>query len=169
MISVPSFLDVVIFSFEVVGCAHFHDTPLLLIVLMLSFMVIVIAEGSKSAAVSGGVAPSKPLKQPSQKKDAPPIASSVVTSDKKGGDRPSDKERKKDVPPPRMQFDDKSRVEKAKRRAMVNQTEARNRVELFRHLPQYERGSQLPDLESKFFQLESMHPAIYKVSTNPQS
>lgn len=62
-----------------------------------------------------------------------------------------------------MQFDDKSRVEKAKRRAVVNQTEARNRVELFRHLPQYEQGTQLPDLESKFFQLEPMHPAVYKV------
>ncbi|XP_015883076.3 uncharacterized protein LOC107418895 [Ziziphus jujuba] len=121
------------------------------------------AEGSKSVAVSGAVAPSKPVKQPPQKKNAPLVASSVAASDKKGGDRPSEKERKKDVPPPRMQFDDKGRVEKAKRRAMVNQTEARNRVELFRHLPQYERGSQLPDLESKFFQLESMHPAIYKV------
>lgn len=124
-----------------------------------------IAEGSKFTAVSGGVAPSKPVKQPSQKKEAPPVASSVAASDKKGGDRPSEKERKKDVPHPRMQFDDKNRVEKAKRRAMFNQTEARNRVELFLHLPQYERGTQLPDIESKFFQLESMHPAVYKVST----
>lgn len=125
--------------------------------------VNLIAEGGKSAAVSGGVAPSKPTKQPSQKKETPLVASSVAALDKKGGDRPPEKERKKDVPPPRLQFDDKSRVEKAKRRAMVNQTEARNRVELFRHLPQYEHGTQLPDLESKFFQLESMHPAVYKV------
>ncbi|PRQ16456.1 hypothetical protein RchiOBHm_Chr7g0184441 [Rosa chinensis] len=124
------------------------------------------AEGRKPTPVSGGGATSKPVKQSSQKKemqkkDTPGVASSVVASDKKGGDRPTD--RRKDVPPPRMQFDDKSRVEKAKRRAVVNQTEAKNRVELFRHLPQYERGTQLPDLESKFFQLDPMHPAIYKV------
>ncbi|XP_028095657.1 probable translation initiation factor eIF-2B subunit delta isoform X2 [Camellia sinensis] len=123
--------------------------------------------GKKSAAASGGVAPvpgqtSKSVKQPSQKKDGP-VASSVAASEKKGGDRPPDKDRKKDVPPPRMQFDDKTRVGKAKRRAVVNQTEARNRVELFRHLPQYEHGTQLPDLEAKFFQLEPMHPAVYKV------
>ncbi|XP_037492112.1 translation initiation factor eIF-2B subunit delta isoform X2 [Jatropha curcas] len=62
-----------------------------------------------------------------------------------------------------MQYDDKSRVDKAKKRAVVKQTEARSRVELFRHLPQYERGTQLPDLESKFFQLDPMHPAVYKV------
>lgn len=126
----------------------------------------IIAEGRKPTPVSGGAAPSKPVKQSlqkkeTQKKDTPTVASSVVASDKKGGDRPAD--RRKDVPPPRMQFDDKSRVEKAKRRAVVNQTEAKNRVELFRHLPQYERGTQLPDLESKFFQLDPMHPAIYKV------
>lgn len=62
-----------------------------------------------------------------------------------------------------MQYDDKSRVEKAKRRAVVKQTEARNRVELFRHLPQYEHGSQLPDLEARFFHLSPVHPAVYKV------
>lgn len=120
-------------------------------------------EGDKSTAVSGGPVPSKPLKQPSLKKDAPPVASSIAASDKKGGDRPPEKERKKDVPPPRMQFDDKSRVEKAKRRAVIIKTEARNRVELFRHLPQYEHGTQLPDLESRFFQLDPVHPAVYKV------
>ncbi|XP_050375981.1 probable translation initiation factor eIF-2B subunit delta [Argentina anserina] len=122
------------------------------------------ADGRKLTPVSGGG--SKPVKQSSQKKemqkkDTPGIASSVVASDKKGGDRATD--RRKDVPPPRMQFDDKSRVEKAKRRAVVNQTETKNRVELFRHLPQYEWGTQLPDLESKIFQLDSVHPAIYKV------
>ncbi|KAL4633285.1 hypothetical protein ACB092_04G112300 [Castanea dentata] len=121
------------------------------------------AEGNKSAAVSQGAAPVKPVKQPAQKKDGPPVSVSVVSFDKKGGDRPPEKERKKDVPAPRMQFDDKSRVQKAKKHAVVKQTEARNRVELFRHLPQYEHGTQLPDLESKFFQLDPVHPAIYKV------
>ncbi|XP_068305777.1 uncharacterized protein [Pyrus communis] len=120
-------------------------------------------EGKKPAAVTGGGTSGKTAKSTKQKKDTPQVAASVAASDKKGGDRPPDKERKKDVPPPRMQFDDKSRVEKAKRRAVVNQIEAKNRVELFRHLPQYERGTQLPDLESKFFQLDPMHPAIYKV------
>ncbi|KAK3225612.1 hypothetical protein Dsin_005474 [Dipteronia sinensis] len=120
-------------------------------------------EGNKSAAALGGATSGKPTKQASQKKDDPSVVSSIVGADKKTGDRSVDKERKKDVPPPRMQFDDKNRVEKAKKRAMFNQTEARNRVELFRHLPQYEHGSQLPHLESKFFQLDSMHPAVYKV------
>lgn len=119
--------------------------------------------------MSEGVATSKPVKkqqQPSHKKDAPPPTSSIAASDRKGGDHAPEKERRKDVPPPRMQFDDKSRVEKAKRRAVVNKTEARNQVELFRHLPQYERGNQLPDLESKIFQLDPMHPAVYKVVHN---
>ncbi|KAF2592385.1 hypothetical protein F2Q70_00043649 [Brassica cretica] len=57
-------------------------------------------------------------------------------------------------------YDDESRVVKAKRRAVVKQTEAKNRVELFRHLPQYEHGTQLPDLETKFFLLDPMHPAV---------
>lgn len=122
------------------------------------------AEGNKStAAASGGVASVKASKQPTQKKDVASAAPSVAASEKKGSDRALEKDRKKDAPAPRMQFDDKSRVEKAKRRAVVNQTEARNRVELFRHLPEYEQGTQLPDLESKFFQLEPMHPAVYKV------
>lgn len=124
------------------------------------------AEGNISVAASGG-APSvqtgKVVKQPRQKKDGPPVTSSVAASEKKGGDRPPEKERKKDVPPPRMQFDDKTRVDKAKKRSVVKQTEVRKRVELFRHLPQYERGTQLPDLETKFFQLDPMHPAVYKV------
>lgn len=119
--------------------------------------------GSKSATVSGGGAPSKPVKQPSHRKNAVSVVPSVAVSEKKGSERAPEKERKKDVPPPRMQFDDKNRVEKAKKRSVVHQTEAIYRVELFRHLPQYEHGTQLPDLESKFFQLEPMHPAIYKV------
>ncbi|KAI3976856.1 hypothetical protein MKX01_008714 [Papaver californicum] len=120
------------------------------------------AEGSKG--VAGGPAPvtSKPakaVKQPLQRKEV----SQVATSEKKVSDRSTEKDRKKDVPHPRMQFDDIKSVEKAKRRAVVKQTEARNRVELFRHLPQYEHGTQLPDLESKFFSLDPMHPSIYKV------
>lgn len=120
------------------------------------------ADGGKLSAAASGLAsakPSKPVKAPTPKTDS----SSVAASEKKGGDRPLDKDRKKDVPQPRMQFDDRSRVEKAKRRAIVVQTEARNRVELFRHLPQYEHGTRLPDLESKFFQLDQVHPAVYKV------
>lgn len=129
---------------------------------------VLIAEGKKSAAASGGVAPvrdqtGKSQEQPLQKKAGPPVASSVAASEKKGGDRPPEKDRKKDMPP-RLQFDDKNRVDKAKRHAVVKQTEARNRVELFRHLPQYEHGTQLPDLEAKFFQLDVVHSAVYKVS-----
>ncbi|XP_022987306.1 translation initiation factor eIF-2B subunit delta-like isoform X2 [Cucurbita maxima] len=109
-----------------------------------------------------GNAPGKVVKQSLAMKDNNAMPS-VAPTDKRGGDRTLDKERKKDAPPPRMQFDDKNRVEKAKKRAVFNQTEARNRVELFRHLPQYEQGTQLPDLVSKFFQLDPIHPAIYKV------
>lgn len=122
-------------------------------------------EMSKATAAASGVGTSgsskqaKAAKASSQNKDN----ASVAASEKKGGDRQSEKDRKKDVPHPRMQFDDRTRVEKAKKRAVVKQTEARKRVELFRHLPQYEHGTQLPDLESKFFQLEPMHPAVYKV------
>ncbi|XP_006345335.1 translation initiation factor eIF-2B subunit delta-like [Solanum tuberosum] len=105
----------------------------------------------------------KPAKQPPQKKDGGQMMSSAAISETKGGDRPPEKDRKKDVPAPRMQFDDKNRVEKAKKRALVKKIEARNRVELFRHLPQYEQGTQLPDLESRFFHLDTMHPAVYKV------
>ncbi|XP_042402030.1 translation initiation factor eIF-2B subunit delta-like [Zingiber officinale] len=101
--------------------------------------------------------------KPSQKKDAPQVTAPSVSSEKKIVDRPIEKDRKKDVPPPRMQFDDKHKVEKVKRRAMVNQFEAKNRVELFRHLPQYIHGTQLPDLEAKFFQLDAVHPSVYKV------
>ncbi|GAV65967.1 IF-2B domain-containing protein [Cephalotus follicularis] len=126
-----------------------------------------LGEGNKSATVSGSAVAGVPVRQPSQKKDGDshnhPVAPSIATPEKKGGDRPIEKERKKDAPPPRMQFDDKNRVEKAKRRSVVNPTEVRNRVELFQHLPQYEHGTLLPDLESKFFQLDPVHPAVYKV------
>ncbi|KAI3452124.1 hypothetical protein Pfo_008789 [Paulownia fortunei] len=120
-------------------------------------------EVSKTSAAAGVNAANantgKPVKAVSQRKDS----SSVAASEKKGGDRQIDKDRKKDVPHPRMQFDDANRVEKAKKRSVVKQTEARNRVELFRHLPQYEHGTRLTDLESKFFQLDPVHPAVYKV------
>nr|GEU62984.1 initiation factor 2B-related protein [Tanacetum cinerariifolium] len=123
------------------------------------------AEGKKAGATSGvSATTSKPVKQPKQKKDVTLLASSNAVPEKKGGDKSLEKDRKKDtVPNPRMQFDDKSRVEKAKKRSVVQQTEARNRVEMFRHLPQYERANQLSDLESKFFQLDHVHPAIYEV------
>lgn len=123
------------------------------------------AEGGKAPLVSSGsvastnVKAAKPVKPSSQKNDVAVAAAGL--SEKKGGQ--TEKDRKKDAPHPRMQYDDESRVVKAKRRAVVKQTEAKNRVELFRHLPQYEHGTQLPDLETKFFQLDPMHPAVYKV------
>lgn len=124
-------------------------------------------EGKKPAAASGRVAfgheSSNNVKQPMQKKDVPHAAPAVGPLEKKGSERLPQKDRKKDVPPPRKQFDDKSRVGKAKRHLLVKQSEAKNRVELFRHLPQYEHGNQLPDLEAKFFQHDPMHPAVYKV------
>ncbi|CAN4082804.1 unnamed protein product [Withania somnifera] len=117
-------------------------------------------EGTKTAtAAPENLNPVKIAKGASQKKESPPVA----PPEKKGSDRATDKDRKKDVPHPRMQFDDKSRVEKAKKRSVVKQTEAKNRVELFRHLPQYEHGTRLPELESKFFQLDPVHPAVFKV------
>ncbi|CAL9060399.1 uncharacterized protein LOC135678097 [Musa acuminata AAA Group] len=124
--------------------------------------------GVKLSAAPGGAVPAnikqgKVVKPPAQKKDGPQVANPSVSSEKKVVDRPPEKDRKKDVPPPRMQFDDIHRVEKAKRRAVVYQFEAKNRVELFRHLPQYIHGTQLPDLETKFFQLDPMHPSVYKV------
>ncbi|XWS37690.1 hypothetical protein CRYUN_Cryun19dG0066600 [Craigia yunnanensis] len=121
------------------------------------------SQRAEKAASKGGAASSKPVKQPLQKKDVPPVAASIAASERIGVDRPAEKERKKDVPPPRMQFDDESRVGKAKRRSVLNQSEARNRVELFRHLPPHKNGTQLPYLESKFFELNEKHPAVYKV------
>ncbi|WZZ46779.1 hypothetical protein YC2023_043038 [Brassica napus] len=67
-----------------------------------------------------------------------------------------------DVPQAQMQYDDKSRVDKAKRRSVVEQTESKNKVELFLHLPQYERGNQLPNLSSNIFTLDTIHQAVYK-------
>lgn len=131
-------------------------------VLMLLDIVLYPAEGSKAVAESGGAAPGKSTKQSSQKKGGPSCASPVAI-DKKAGDRPFKKDRKKDAPSPRRQFDDKSRMEKARKRAVVNPTESRNIVELFQHVPQYEHGAQLSNLESKFFHLGSVHPAVFEV------
>ncbi|RLN39938.1 translation initiation factor eIF-2B subunit delta isoform X1 [Panicum miliaceum] len=123
-------------------------------------------EAGKSAGAASVAGPvtSKQAKSAknAHKKDVPQAASTVA-SEKKVTERLPERERKLDAPHPRMQFDDVHKVEKAKKRAVVNQSEARNRVELFRHLPQYVHGTQLPDLESKFFQLEPMHPSVYKV------
>ncbi|PIN12791.1 Translation initiation factor 2B, delta subunit (eIF-2Bdelta/GCD2) [Handroanthus impetiginosus] len=118
-------------------------------------------EGNRTSAPAGSnpTNTGKSVKPVPQKKDN----SSVAASERKSGDRQADKDRKKDVPQPRMQFDDENRVEKAKKRSVVKQTEARNRVELFRHLPQYEHGTRLPELEAKFFSLSPVHPAVFKV------
>ncbi|CAI9110001.1 OLC1v1009953C2 [Oldenlandia corymbosa var. corymbosa] len=121
-------------------------------------------DGGKTPAAPSGVASAnantgKAAKASLQRKDSSP----VPVAEKRCNDRPVDKDRKKDVPHPRMQFDDKNRVEKAKKRSVVKQTEAKNIVELFRHLPQYEHGTRLTELESKLFQLDPVHPAVYKV------
>ncbi|XP_073006106.1 uncharacterized protein [Typha latifolia] len=121
------------------------------------------AAAKEAGMVNPNIKHTKLVKPSSPRKDGPQGFVPVASSEKKIVDRLPEKDRKKDVPHPRMQFDDIHRVEKAKRRAIVSQFEARNRVELFRHLPQYVHGTQLPDLESKFFQLEPMHPSVYKV------
>ncbi|KAG0478848.1 hypothetical protein HPP92_013567 [Vanilla planifolia] len=121
-------------------------------------------KGKPLATASGGAVANskqdKAVRLDSQKKDG---LQETASAFEKGLKHNPDKDRKKEVPQPSMQFDDRSRVEKAKRRAVVNQFEARNRVELFRHLPQYEHGTQLPYLESKFFHLDHIHPSVYKV------
>ncbi|KAJ9173087.1 hypothetical protein P3X46_016261 [Hevea brasiliensis] len=93
---------------------------------------------------------------------APPAASGAVSSanakSAKAAKPPSQKNDNVTVAP-----SEKKGMEKAKKCAVVKQNEARNIVGLFRHLPQYEHGTQLPDLELKFFQLDPMHPAVYKV------
>lgn len=93
------------------------------------------------------------------KKEGLPVASSV--SEKKAV--VVEKDKRMDVPQTQMQYDDRSRVEKAKKRAVVEQTESKNKVELFLHLPQYERANQLPNLSSNIFTLDTIHHAVYKV------
>ncbi|KFK36052.1 hypothetical protein AALP_AA4G071600 [Arabis alpina] len=116
-------------------------------------------EGSRRADDSGRAKPGKATKQPQPKKEGLPATSSV--SEKTAVT--VEKERRMDVPQTQMQYDDKSRVEKAKKRAVVEQTESKNKVELFLHLPQYERGNQLPKLSSDIFTLDTIHHAVYKV------
>ncbi|KAL1563227.1 cyclin-B1-2-like [Salvia divinorum] len=88
-------------------------------------------EGSRTAGVDSANA-RKSVKPAPQRKDN----SSVTASEKKSSGHQTYKHRKKDVPHPRMQFDDQNRVKKAKKQSLVKQAEARNIVELFRHLPQ---------------------------------
>jgi len=99
------------------------------------------------------------------KKDNAPEKKGGAQAPEKKISTDKEKEKKKDVPAPRLQFDDEQRVAKAKRRSLVVQTETKNRVELFRHLPQFVHGTQLPSLEAKFFQDDASHPhpAVYQV------
>ncbi|KAJ7515857.1 hypothetical protein O6H91_22G031800 [Diphasiastrum complanatum] len=128
--------------------------------------IAAIADGNVANEVKSSK-PSSQKKGLSEKKpavfsDKKPVVSSdkkpVVSSDKKSAEKASEKDKRKDIPAPRMQFDDEQRVAKAKRRSLIEQTEAKNRVELFRHLPQFLHGTQLPSLESKFFHEDPLHP-----------
>lgn len=85
--------------------------------------------------------------------------------ERKGSDKSVEKERKKEVPAPRKQYDDTEKVQKGKKKSLIEQIETKNRVELFRHLPQFVYGTQLPSLEAKFFQDDATHPhpAVYQV------
>lgn len=124
------------------------------------FMFCFFLEGAKVAA-GGESSQPKSLKG---KKDAV-SEKKGAHHERKGSDKSSEKEKKKEVPAPRLQFDDMEKVAKAKRRSIVEQTETKNRVELFRHLPQFVYGTQLPSLEAKFFQDDATHPhpAVYQV------
>ncbi|KAG6424036.1 hypothetical protein SASPL_114446 [Salvia splendens] len=115
-------------------------------------------EGSRTARVDSANA-GKTVKPAPQRKDN----SSVAASEIKRRDSQTDKGRKKDFPNPRMQFGDENRFDKTKKRSVVKQAEARKIVELFRHLPQYDHGAKLTHLESNFFRLAPIHPAVYKV------
>jgi translation initiation factor eIF-2B subunit delta len=99
-----------------------------------------------------------PLKKDAMTQNNPPDA-----SDKRTGERHPERDQKKDAPQPRMQIDDAHRVEKAKRRSVVSQSETQKRVEFFRHLPPYTPSTLLSDIESKSFLLEAIRPSIYKV------
>ncbi|CAA0829172.1 NagB/RpiA/CoA transferase-like superfamily protein [Striga hermonthica] len=57
----------------------------------------------------------KPAKLIPLRKENTPVAA----FEKRGGERQLDKDRKKDIPHPRMQFNDENKVEKAKKRSMV--------------------------------------------------
>ncbi|CAK9205721.1 unnamed protein product [Sphagnum troendelagicum] len=121
-----------------------------------------------TTGAEGGIGQStvqKESKAQKAKKEHVPERKGPQPSEKKGTDKMPEKEKKKEVPAPRLQFDDQQKVAKAKRRSLVEQTETKNRVELFRHLPQYVHGTQLPALEAKFFHDDTMqpHPAVYQV------
>ncbi|KAH9617312.1 hypothetical protein KSS87_016186 [Heliosperma pusillum] len=115
----------------------------------------------EAAGVTGKLA--KVNKLALQKKNAAFVPSSVGVSEMRGGDRPSEKEKKKGNPTPSMQYDDKSKVDKAKNRSLVKHAEANNRVDLFGHLPQYKYKNELSDIESRFFEFNQVHPAVFKV------
>ncbi|KAG0557442.1 hypothetical protein KC19_11G130500 [Ceratodon purpureus] len=120
-------------------------------------------EGAAGTGAAGG--DNSQPKNSKGKKDVVSEKKGAQAPERKGTDKSSEKEKKMEVPAPRLQFDDKERVAKAKRRSLVEQTETKNRVELFRHLPQFVYGTQLPSLEAKFFQdcATHPHPAVYKV------
>jgi translation initiation factor eIF-2B subunit delta len=124
--------------------------------------MLLLAAAGKGAA--GGDTSAQPQGSKGKKDNALEKKGSQA-SERKGSDKSIEKEKKKEVPAPRLQFDDKERVAKAKRRSLVEQTETKNRVELFRHLPQFVYGTQLPSLEAKFFQDDATHPhpAVYQV------
>ncbi|KAL8263128.1 hypothetical protein R6Q59_024477 [Mikania micrantha] len=109
------------------------------------------AQRAAKASASDPSQTSKPVKQANQKKA---VYSSVVHEKKC---KPPGNDKKKN-----LQFDDETRVENVNKRSVAKQTEARNGVDLFRHLPQ-ERRTQLSDLGSLFFRIDDVHPAVYKV------
>jgi len=123
--------------------------------------MLLLLAGSKGAVGGDATAQSKSK----GKKENILEKKGAQSSERKVTEKSGEKEKKKEIPAPRLQFDDKERVAKAKRRSLVEQTETKNRVELFRRLPQFVYGTQLPSLEAKFFQDDTTHPhsAVYQV------
>jgi len=123
--------------------------------------MLLLLDGAHGAAGGDSSQP----KSSKGKKESVSEKKGAQSSERKGSDKTSEKEKKKEVPAPRLQFDDMEKVAKALRRSLVEQTETKNRVELFRHLPQFVYGTQLPSLEAKFFQDDAAHPhpAVYQV------
>jgi translation initiation factor eIF-2B subunit delta len=126
--------------------------------LIFCLLKIAVLSGKSKDMASGVKTGKAPLKKDVMTQNNPPDA-----SDNRTGERHPERDQKKDAPQPRMQFDDAHRVEKAKRRSVVNQSETQKRVEFFRHLPPYTPSTLLSDLESKSFLLDAIHPSIYKV------
>ncbi|KAL2340619.1 hypothetical protein Fmac_008559 [Flemingia macrophylla] len=125
-----------------------------MLIVFLEFLLYYPIDETQAVSQSGKTDLS--MRQSSQKKDSP------VAIHKKSGVRPLKRERKK-YASPKMQSNDNNRVQKEKRQALLDQTEARNIVELFSHLPHNEHWTQLPEIESRFFQLDSLHPSVLKV------